>query len=67
MVTEVNTLKKKLAAALNESNLPPVVVQLVLEGLLGEVRALVQMQAAVEAVTPPQEEQKKEAAEDGAV
>lgn len=67
MVTEVNTLKKKLAEALNESNLPPVVVQLVLEGLLGEVRALVQMQAAVEAVTPPQEKQKKEAAEDGAV
>ena len=66
MVMEVNTLKTKLAEALNGSNLPPVVVQLVLEGLLSEVRALVQMQAAVEAVSP-QEEQKKEAAEDGAV
>lgn len=66
MVMEVNTLKKKLAEALNGSNLPPVVVQLVLEGLLGEVRALVQMQAAVEAVSP-QEDKQKEAAEDGAV
>ena len=64
MVKEVKTLRRKVAEALNESKLPPIVAQLVLDSVRTELQSIVQMQEAAEAVTPPE---KKEAEEDGAL
>lgn len=64
MVKEVRTLRRKVAEALNESKLPPIVAQLVLDSVRTELERLVQMQEAAEAVAPPE---KKEAEEDGAL
>ena len=64
MVKEVKTLRRKVAEALNESKLPPMVAQLVLDSVRTELQSIVQMQEAAEAVTPPE---KKEAEEDGAL
>ena len=78
MVKEVKTLRRKVAEALNESKLPPIVAQLVLDSVRTELERIVfkliakdtveerivQMQEAAEAVTPPE---KKEAEEDGAL
>lgn len=64
MVKEVKTLRRKVAEALNESKLPPIVAQLVLDSVRTELERLVQMQEAAEAVAPPEE---KEAEDDGAL
>ena len=64
MVKGVKTLRRKVAEALNESKLPPIVAQLVLDSVRTELERIVQMQEAAEAVTPPE---KKEAEEDGAL
>lgn len=64
MVKEVKTLRRKVAEALNESKLPPIVAQLVLDSIRTELERIVQMQEAAEAVTPPE---KEEAEEDGAL
>ena len=64
MVKEVKTLRRKVAEALNESKLPPIVAQLVLDSVRTELERIVQMQEAAEAVTPPE---KKEAEDDGAL
>ena len=57
MVKEVKTLRRKIAEALNESKLPPVVAQLVLDSVRTELERIVQMQEAAEAVTPPEKEE----------
>lgn len=62
MVKEVKTLRRKIAEALNESKLPPIVAQLVLDSVRTELERIVQMQEAAEAVTPPE---KEEVADDG--
>lgn len=64
MVKEVRTLRRKVAEALNESKLPPIVAQLVLDSVRTELERIVQMQEAAEAVTPPE---RKEAEDDGAL
>ena len=64
MVKEVRTLRRKVAEALNESKLPPVVAQLVLDSVRTELERIVQMQEAAEAVTPPE---KEEVEDDGAL
>lgn len=64
MVKEVKTLRRKVAEALNESKLPPVVAALVLDSIRTELQSIVQMQEAAEAAAPPEE---KEAEEDGAL
>lgn len=64
MVREVKTLRRKIAEALNESKLPPVVAQLVLDSIRTELERIVQMQEAAEAVSPPE---KKEVEGDGAL
>lgn len=64
MVKEVRTLRRKVAEALNESKLPPVVAALVLDSIRTELQSIVQMQEAAEAVAPPEG---KEAEEDGAL
>nr|DAP37808.1 MAG TPA: hypothetical protein [Caudoviricetes sp.] len=64
MVREVKTLRRKVAEALNESKLPPVVAQLVLDSIRTELQSIVQMQEAAEAVAPPEE---KEAEDDGSL
>lgn len=63
MVKEVKTLRRRIADALNESKLPPVVAQLVLDSVRTELERIVQMQEAAEAAPP----EKKEAEEDGAL
>ena len=63
MVREVKTLRRKVAEALNESKLPPVVAQLVLDSIRTELQSIVQMQAA-QAAAPPEE---KEAEDDGSL
>lgn len=60
MVKEVNELRRKIAEALNESRLPPVVAQLVLETMLPELRQLVAMQAAAEAAEAPQQTEERQ-------
>ena len=57
MVKEVKTLRRKIAEALNESKLPPIVAQLVLDSVRTELERIVQMQEAAEAVTPPEKEE----------
>lgn len=57
MVKEVKTLRRRIADALNESKLPPVVAQLVLDSVRTELERIVQMQEAAEAVTPPEKEE----------
>ena len=64
MVKEVRTLRRKIAEALNESKLPPIVAQLVLDSVRTELERIVQMQEAAEAVAPPE---RKEAEDDGAL
>lgn len=64
MVKEVKTLRRRIAEALNESKLPPVVAQLVLDSVRTELERIVQMQEAAEAVAPPDG---KEAEDDGAL
>jgi hypothetical protein len=64
MVKEVKTLRRRIAEALNESKLPPVVAQLVLDSIRTELQSIVQMQEAAEAAAPPEE---KEAEDDGAL
>lgn len=64
MVKEVKTLRRKVAEALNESKLPPIVAQLVLDSVRTELERIVQMQEAAEAVAPPE---RKEAEDDGAL
>ena len=59
MVKEVNELRRRIAEALNESKLPPVVAQLVLETMLPELRQLVAMQAAAEAAEAPQQTEER--------
>ena len=59
MVKEVNELRRRIAEALNESKLPPVVAQLVLEAMLPELRQLVAMQAAAEAAEAPQQTEER--------
>ena len=44
MVREVKTLRRKVAEALNESKLPPVVAQLVLDSIRTELQSIVQME-----------------------
>ena len=51
MVKEVRTLRRKVAEALNESKLPPVVAQLVLDSVRTELERIVQMQEAAEAAS----------------
>ena len=63
MVKEVKTLRRKVAEALNESKLPPVVAALVLDSIRTELQSIVQMQEAAEAAPPDG----KEAEEDGAL
>lgn len=60
MVKEVNELRRRIAEALNESRLPPVVAQLVLETMLPELRQLVAMQAAAEAAEAPQQTEERQ-------
>lgn len=60
MVKEVNELRRRIAEALNESRLPPVVAQLVLETMLPELRQLVAMQAAAEAAEAPQKTEERQ-------
>lgn len=64
MVKEVKTLRRRIAEALNESKLPPVVAALVLDSIRTELQSIVQMQEAAEAVAPPDG---KEAEDDGAL
>lgn len=64
MVKEVKTLRRRIAEALNESKLPPIVAQLVLDSVRTELQSIVQMQEAAEAAAPPE---RKEAEDDGAL
>lgn len=64
MVKEVKTLRRRIAEALNESKLPPVVAALVLDSVRTELERIVQMQEAAETAAPPEE---KEAEDDGAL
>lgn len=64
MVKEVKTLRRKIAEALNESKLPPIVAQLVLDSVRTELERIVQMQEAAEAAAPPE---KEEVEDDGAL
>ena len=57
MVKEVKTLRRKIAEALNESKLPPIVAQLVLDSVRTELERIVQMQEAAEAAAPPEKEE----------
>lgn len=63
MVKEINELRRKIAEALNESKLPPIVAELVIDSYRAELHRLVEMQAAAEAARPPE----KEDTDDGAV
>lgn len=69
MVQEVTALRQKIVGALNEAKLPPVVAALVLDNIRGELKGLVDMQAAAEAVADatPAPAQEKEVPRDGAV
>ena len=69
MVQEVTALRQKIVGALNEAKLPPVVAALVLDNIRGELKGLVDMQAAAEAVADatPAPAQETEVPRDGAV
>ena len=62
MVKEVNELRRKIAEALNESRLPPVVAALVLDSYRAELQRLVEMQEAAEAARPPEKGETKDGA-----
>ena len=69
MVQEVNALRQKIVEAPNEAKLPPIVAALVLDNIRAELKSLVDMQAAAEAVADatPAPAQEKEVPKDGAV